>query len=132
MPYIVPRNKETSKNDSLKTLFLRELEHNNCKDTIAPQLAKIIKQYILCNKRNRSGNIGFWSLNLSEEASVVMLHFTSDKVLIKLANECGFPRGFPIIWFLSKYIYIYMVSGQNLVMTKDNRTIQTNSAYQKN
>lgn len=105
MPFITADNKSSN---PLSSVFLNDLDSDYCKDTIAPVLARIIRQYITCKKNNRAGFLGFWPLNIDgTKCYVVMVHFIYDRVLINLAQECGMPRGFPIVWFPGKAMYLY-------------------------
>ena len=38
---------------------------------------------------------------------LVMIVSSNDNVLIKMANECGFPRGFPVIWIPDIYMQYF-------------------------
>lgn len=60
--------------------------YNDCK---FKELANIIKQYKL--------KLGFNKCHI-ENVYLVMVSCHNDNVLIKLAKQCSFPRGFPIIW----------------------------------
>jgi len=82
---------------------------------MASALARIIRQYLTCQKKNRAGSLGFWPVNIpgtnyspeNPTCYIVMLHFISDAILIKLAQECNMPRGFPVVWFPEKSVYLY-------------------------
>ena len=51
---------------------------------------------IVSHKKNNC-NLKFYPTEL-ENVLIVMVHCPIDSVLIRLAKECMFPRGFPIIW----------------------------------
>ena len=74
--------------ESLRERFLNFL---NLTDNNGRKLASIVSI-----KKNRC-NLKFYPTEL-KEVFIVMVHCPIDSVLIRLAKECSFPRGFPIIW----------------------------------
>jgi len=95
-------NIEIRENELLKQSFKDALKVLTSKNAVAGKLLELL---------NVSGNIHitfYKSPNLKlENCYLVILKGKSDEVLIKLAEDCGFPRGFPIIWKLGVSIDIF-------------------------
>jgi shikimate kinase len=95
-------NIEIRENELLKESFKDALKFLTSKNAVAGKLLELL---------NVSGNIHitfYKSTNPKlENCYLVILKGKSDEVLIKLAEDCGFPRGFPIIWKLGVSIDIF-------------------------
>lgn len=78
-----------------------ELKEQFLSQAIGMQLGQIIKQskgQLHCTFNKAVG---------LDNVYLVMIVGSNDNILIKLAQECGFPRGFPIIWIPDVYMQYF-------------------------
>ena len=89
-----------TKDSSKKNEFLEELKTYALKDKISNDLLSIL----ITQKKNLKISV-FESPTQNYFLIIISSH--QDNLLIKLGNEYGFPRGFPIIWQPNKLINMY-------------------------
>ena len=89
-----------TKDSSKKNEFLEELKTYALKDKVSNDLLSIL----ITQKKNLKISV-FESPTQNYFLIIISSH--QDNLLIKLGNEYGFPRGFPIIWQPNKLINMY-------------------------
>lgn len=67
-----------------------------------------------------------FELNDGSIAFIIMIHCHNDATLIKLAEDCNFPRGFPILYIPGKFIQVF---GFYPKFDNDERTQKTDDTF---
>jgi hypothetical protein len=92
--------------NTLRERFIDDMElFGNAGDNTC----KLLKT--LMDREKRSLRLNCWQTTnenpLLNECYLIMIKGSNDGLLIRLAKECNFPRGFPIIWIPNQYIRFY-------------------------
>lgn len=91
--------------------FIKELDEFGKKGDKTCEVIKKILIETTSDRRTRTGpfHINFWkSSELNDPNCIlVIIHGKDDNVLINLAEEYNFPRGFPLIWNIGKSLHFY-------------------------
>jgi shikimate kinase len=88
--------------------FMKDLENLSSHDQNCKLLLSIIRLYKY-NKTNfrESLNVKYFRSSDLDGVILIIISGNSDKLLNRLASECQFPRGFPIIYIPNKSIHMY-------------------------